>query len=264
MKKLTKILFPALIISALVMSCGVFGATPTIDSFTASAATINAGESVTFTIKGSTKDPAVESDLVDYSGEIIITSSPGSYTETISVTAADADSFTKITALTFPSAGTFTITATLSAGSKAVDKTVTITVLDVKPWESAESGEPYTALKSTWITGYSISPAGDTDWFKFQATSSIYVIQWQDYFDYLSTRPSADVKVTVYNQNGTILGGPQDYGCYDDGESVSTYSTNDGIKVSTSAGNYTSGEYIYIKVEGFSTSSSGTYSLYIW
>jgi len=264
MKKLTKFLLPALLFSALIMGCGMFEASPTIDSFTASVATIDAGDNVTFTVKGSTKDPSVESDLIDYSGSILISVSPGSYTETIDITSADANSFTKTTALTFPAAGTFTITATLTSGSKAVEKTVTVTVNAALPWADADTSEPYTASKSTWITGYSIGTAGDVDWFKFQATSSIYVIQWQDYFDYVSTQPSGDVKVTVFNDEGTVLGGPQDHGCYDDGESVSTYSSNDGIKVSTSAGDYTSGEYIYIKVEGCYSSSTGSYSLYIW
>ena len=265
MNKLRRFILPAVIITVLFAGCGMFDATPQIESLTASKTTVSTGESVTFTIKGSTKNGSGSSDLVDYSGTIKISTNSGSTLKTISVSASEASDFKKTFSLSFSTAGTYKVTATLSAGSKSVTSSKTITVTSPKPWDNAESGEPYTlTTMQDWIGGYSVSPAGDIDWFKFKAAGTFYIIHWQDSGDYIGSNDNlADVKVSVYNANGDKIGGPQDHGCWDDGESHSNYGSTDGIRISSSS-DYNRNEYVYIKVQGWYSSSKGSYKLYIF
>jgi len=134
MKRQVKIILSLLIISLVFMSCGKIEPTPTIESFTANAASIEAGSSLTFTVKGSTKDASEYSDTVDYSGTVKITSSPAGISEEIAVSADDATNFTVTKAITFPNAGTYTMTASLNSGSKSAESdSVTVTVTAAAP-----------------------------------------------------------------------------------------------------------------------------------
>lgn len=258
----------ALLICAIFTGCGVFGADPTITSFTATSTSIETGDSITVTIKGSTRDASVESDLIDYTGTIEITSSPAGISKEITIADTYATGFTATQLLTFDTAGTYTLSATLTAGGTSTIKTLTITVTDAaadtsRPWD----GETVYTISSTrsWNND-TIDWAGDVDWYKFSTSQSFYVIHWQDKLDYLSSAYGCDVKVSVYNADGELVDGPQDYGCWDTeyDETYESYGSNDGIRIRTADGDYTSGEYIYIKIQGYYTSSTGSYSIYLY
>ena len=263
MNRRNLIFIPLLLAAALFAGCGMFEANPVISSFTASATTVDAGDTVTFTVKGSTKDANVDSDLVDYSGKISIVKTSGGEVGTLDVKASEAEDFTKNFTITFSAGGTYTYTVTLTSGDNSTtSESITITVNDPKPWDDADVGEPYTiSSTNSWVTGYSVGTAGDTDWFKFKTSSSYYVVHWADKYDNPDTQYTADVKVTVYNAAGDLITGPQDAGCWT--SSPTEYGTGKGIRASNGT-DYTSGEYIYIKVQGYYSTSTGTYALYIY
>ncbi len=259
--KRTPILLSAALLIALTAGCSLFLATPEISSFTADAAAINAGESVTFTVKGTTVDQIGYSDLVDYSGILTLTSSTAGISEEIAIDSSEAEDFEVTKTVQFSTAGTYTVTATLSTEYDYDTESITITVADPKPWDDADINEPYSISSGSWYTGYTINPTGDVDWFKFAASQSYYVIHWQDSYDYASGSSfTADVKVSVYNTDGDPIVENQDSG-YDTSDAA--YGAGYGIRVDAGT-DYAVDEYIYIKVEGFFSSTSGSYGIYIY
>jgi len=259
-----KFFIPLLLIAGLLTGCGIFSANPLIDSFTASKTTIDPGGSVTFTVKGSTKDPNMESDLVDYSGTITITSAPAGISEVISISELEATGFAATKTIRFPDAGTYTLTALLVSGDKtATSKSLTITVNKPLPWDGEYVHDLTTG--NNWILGYSILDAGGIIWHRFKAVDPLHYIHWQDRYDKIDGDfPAADcdISVTVYDKEGKILKGPQDYGCWETGGSYRDCGSVDGIKVSEGI-DYTFGDWVYLKVDGYG-SSTGHYKPFVF
>ncbi|MBI9108066.1 MAG: hypothetical protein JEZ04_15060 [Spirochaetales bacterium] len=94
-------------------------------------------------------------------------------------------------------------------------------------------------------TGTSLDLAGEIDWFKIQADEGYYELNWQDSMDPESTTQTGDVQVTAYKSDGSKIIGPIDNGM------------SEGISFTKDS------DYIYIKVEGKSSDSTGTYILYL-
>ncbi len=263
MKTRLTIALAALLVIALI-GCGAFTPSPSITSFTATEESVAVGDTVTLTIQGTTVNDMGMSSTTDYAGTVRLTCSSLSYDESATFDSDADESFS----VTMDTAGTYTFTATLEASDGSSDSwTIEIDVAgDPNPWDGTATAYSQDDDKGDWITGYSISPAGDVDWFSFltDGSDSRYVVHWQDSYDYVTNSSYyGDVKVTVYDETGNIIGGPQDSGCWDDGESAGTVGPYDGIEIDVGT-DITMGDTVYVKVEGYSSSSTGDYELYFW
>ncbi len=116
--------------------------------------------------------------------------------------------------------------------------TTTTTTVASLPWASATVTD---LSYLTWEKGYLSSTT--TTWYRKAVSSSTYYVHWfDDGGSALST--VADIKVSIYGDDGTLLSGSTDY-------SPSSAITTSGYS------------YIYIKVTPYSTSSTGYYYLSI-
>lgn len=108
---------------------------------------------------------------------------------------------------------------------------------------------------STWPLSYSsisldswtygtLYSSGETDYFRYSVTDGYeYTIYWDDSYSG-SGNYTGDLMVSIFDSDGNLVAGPQDSGY------------NTGLSYTA-----TESEYIYIKVEGYTTSSTGSYSV---
>ncbi len=137
------------------------------------------------------------------------------------------------------SGSNFGILRSLSAGTYYVrvsgqsSSTTGYYTLRIEPIATTSVGLPYTS------SGYSISPAGDNDWFSFTLTSTQVVD--------IYTSGSIDTYGGLYHSTGTFL----------ESDDADGSGSNFRIIRSLSAGTY------YVRVSGQSSSTTGSYTLRI-
>lgn len=231
MKRGLMIAIAAVMVIGLI-GCGAFKPAPSISSFTATQTSINAGQTVTFTVQGTTVSDMGEASTTDYSGTVYLTCSDLSYNESATFDRDADENFS----VTINSAGTYTFTAELEASDgTSVTDTITVTVAASNPW----SGATVTDLSfEDWVRG-SLSTSSDVDWYRKSTGSSTYYVH---YFDDVTSSLStvANIELTVYGDDGTILD-QNEYNSPSSAISTSGY------------------DYVYIKVESYDSSTGGYY-----
>lgn len=247
---------------AMVLSgCNMFGPVPAIESFSVDESSVGMFDTVTFTVSGTTFGSG-SSSATDYTGTLTVTSDPGTFSKELAI---EGD-FEETVSAVMNDDGHHTFTATLMASNgDSVKRTVDVSV----PVFTHDDDV------GNWITtDCVIDPVGDVDWHKFVVDTTptdqdnAFVLHWQDYVDHRDSSyetEGANVEVTVYDSEGTIIGGPQNAGCFDDGESSGTSGSSDGIKLEKNT-HYVDGDNLYVKVEAIANTNypTGKYAIYLW
>jgi hypothetical protein len=114
---------------------------------------------------------------------------------------------------------------------------------DPIPPPGYNAGNSFTLSDAAWYNG-TISTSGEVDWYTFTASSgTTHYVWWND--SYQGSGKTADVKVTAYDSSGTVISG---FNAVDSGYTTpKTISDINGT--------------VYLKVEGYSASSAGTYAI---
>jgi hypothetical protein len=104
-------------------------------------------------------------------------------------------------------------------------------------------GTATTLVNGVFTSGTSISPEGDVDWYKFEATiGHMYILTWDDSDG--SGTYAGDIKVSAYQSDGaTVLNGIS--------------SVDSGYSTPKTISGYTG--TVYIKVQGHWSYSNGSY-----
>ena len=105
----------------------------------------------------------------------------------------------------------------------------------------------------------SIDNSADVLWYSFDATSGTdYSITWEDMYDYaISGTYTGDVKVSVYREDGATL---YDFS-YSIGGTTYSFENKDSGYSSPKYINALASEKVMIKVEGYFSSSTGTFAI---
>jgi fibronectin type 3 domain-containing protein len=135
----------------------------------------------------------------------------------------------------------------VTAGSTYYYKVAAVNDNGEGPWSPAASGTPPPSVfldHNTWTEG-NISAAGQVYWYTITAAAAAsYSIQWDDRLQGTSTY-SGDIKVSAYRGNGT----------------TSIFTSVDSGYLSPRSVSMTAGETIYLRVEGYFSTDTGTYAI---
>ncbi|MDR1787034.1 MAG: hypothetical protein LBR16_01070 [Treponema sp.] len=187
---------------------------------------------------------------IGYGGEITIVVPEGSYYFNAADAEMESRNVMRVYAplITFANDQIITVTITSLRSSTGLTYTVTDNGDNDKDNDNDNSNTSVNAIDLT--SGYwynNTLSAGEIHWYRFTAEAyTIYMVSWNDSDDGNGTK-TCDVKVSAYRGSPT---GDAIFTAID-----SAYNTRQPIYTSSSSG------YIYLKVEGYNSSSSGTYAI---
>jgi len=136
--KINKKIFAALIAILLVfngcdLAKGLSGISVKVSTFTADKKAITAGDTVTFTMTGTTKDSSTSNSATDYSVKLAISDGTSDlWNGSVGSAVVASTGFNETAKVVFSKAGTFNVklTATASDGQSATSDSITITVAE--------------------------------------------------------------------------------------------------------------------------------------